>query len=90
MNTIEPIEIEENTLHHISLKPTCTIDGENARLVDLADEYMAIYMPGRTVYIDSVSGSQYRPAEYFILHIEEINGHEYWAREIMRFARSAL
>jgi len=84
------LEQEDITLHHVTTRPDCKMDGNNARLVDLSQEYMCIYMPGRSVYIDAISGTQYRPAEYFVLKIDEVNGSEYWTHEILRFPRSAI
>lgn len=76
--------------YHVNLRPTPIIDGERAKLVDMSEEYMALYVPGHTVYIDSVTGTQYKPGEIFFVHIDEVNGSDYWVTEILRFPRSAI
>ena len=43
-----------------------TIDGLNCRIVAENDKLVVIYVPGRSKYIDSASGTQYSPSEYII------------------------
>ena len=84
---LEDVNTVDNPVnnHYILVTPSPKIDGENCRIVDINDTYIAVFVPGRTVYIDSVSGTQYRPAEYIISMISRIYEGTYFATEILRF-----
>ena len=58
----------------------------NGRIVVENDEFMIFFVPGRTVYVDSSSGSQYQPAEYVLLAKQGKKlPNSIWVRELLRF-----
>ena len=44
-----------------------TFEGRRYRVVEENEDFKVLFLPGRTVYIDSLEGSQYQPAEYVVL-----------------------
>ena len=83
--------IDEKLLHYLKFDPPM-LDDINGRIVAENDEFIVFYTPGRTVYIDSVQGSQYQPSEYIILkRDEDIGGYEeivaHVVEEVLRFTR---
>ena len=54
---------------------------KNARIIRESEHYVIVYIPGRTVYVDSAQGSQYQQAEYVLFEKDPY-------QEVMRFPRS--
>ena len=85
-------ELTDKRLHLLIVDPP-TFDGLNCRIVAENDDVVVVYIPGRTVYVDSVQGSQYSPSTYVVCfrggsarEVENTVG--IMVEEVLRFDRS--
>lgn len=82
-------ETETQTEHFVAKDPRGDrLNDKNGKLIKETNEFAVFYLPGRSVYIDADSGTQYQPAEYVVLRKGKPMALGFWATEILRFSRS--
>lgn len=72
----------------IKISKDLILNGVKGRLIDENPKYMVVYFPGRTVYIDSINGSQYVPSEYVVYRKINETDTYYQVEELSRFSRA--